>query len=135
MNELVLVDTMPKYLIVPTADLVENFHRELLPLSVKDSDVREIINQISDVVDTPDREKTLTEIRRLPNFDGIASKHFLQSLERQHLLKSAIFNLGSEFHKRLIELGVFESPKHRGEFPYLFSELIRNDAAFFLLPY
>lgn len=135
MNELVLAQSMPKYLIVPTADLVENFHRDLLPMVVRDSDIREIMNQISDVVDTPDRQKTLTEIRRLPNFDGIASKHFLQSLERQHLLKSATFNLGSELHQRLIGLGVFESTQHRGSFPYVFSELVNNDASFFLLPY
>lgn len=135
LGELVVAQVIPTNFILHTSDLVEKFHKSLLPYSVSNYDLREIINQIADEIDVRDRKKTIQLFRSLPQFNRIASKQFLDTVERQHLLKAATFDLAMAIYDRLEELKAFDSYRFANRFPYAFEKMVGNDAVFFHIPY
>jgi hypothetical protein len=135
MHDLALAENIPRTLVVETHDLVENFRKSLLPYTINDYDVREIINQITDTIVSDDKNRSLEKMRALPLLDRIVSRHFLESIERQHLLKAATFELGWKLYDRLTQLGVFKSLRFKGKFPYALFEMQCGDAFFTHIPY
>lgn len=134
-NELIVSQIIPTNFILSTEDLVKDFHAALLPYSVSDYDLREIINQIADEIDTKDRAKTLQVFRTLPKFNRIVCKQFNDTVERQHLLKAAVFDLATGIYDRLEQLKAFDSFRFADRFPYAFERMVGNDAVFFHIPY
>lgn len=134
-NELVVAQIIPTSFILPTDDLVREFHASLLPLSVSNYDLREIINQIADEIDAKDRSKTLQVFRTLPKFNRIVCKQFNDTVERQHLLKASVFDLATGIYDRLEQLRAFDSYRFADRFPYAFEKMVGNDAVFFHIPY
>jgi len=135
LGELVVAQVIPSNFILHTSDLVEKFHKDLLPHSVSNYDLREIINQISDEIDAKDRKKTIQLFRSLPQFNRIACKQFLDTVERQHLLKAATFDLAVAIYDRLEEFKAFDSYRFANRFPYAFEKMVGNDVVFFHIPY
>lgn len=134
-TDLVVAQIIPTSFILQTADLVERFHQALLPYTISNYDLREIINQIADLIDSKDRTSTFRAFRELPKFDRIASKHFLDTIERQHVLKAATFDLAVGIFTRLEHLKAFDSYRFANRFPYAFEKMVGNDAVFFHIPY
>lgn len=134
-NELIVAQNIPSTLIVQTEHLVQEFHQKILPLHVSDFDMAEIMNQIADMVEKKDKATTFSDFRALPNFDRIASKQFLDTIERQHLIRSAVFDLACGVYRELERLGVFDSYRFKNRFPYAFERMIGMDATFFHIPY
>lgn len=134
-NELVVAQVIPNTFILPTEGLVRAFHKTLLPFGLSEYDVAEIMNQIADIIDKKDKARTFAAFRQLPNFDRIASKHFLDTIERQHLLRGAVFELACGVYQELEKFRVFDSYRFRNKFPYAFEKMIGMDVSFFHIPY
>lgn len=134
-NELVVAQVIPSTFILPTEDLVLKFHQKLLPFSISNYDLSEIMTQISENIDTKDKQNTYADFRKLPHFDRIVSRHFLGTIERQHLLKAAVFELACGVYEELEKFKVFDSHRFRNKFPYAFEKMIGQDVSFFHIPY
>lgn len=135
MNELVKFEEIPKVLILDTAQEVEKFYHDLKPYSINDYDVREVLNEIADTIVMENKERTFQQFRKLPEFDRIVSKHFLETIERQHLLKAATFELATGVYHKLEVVGAFRSQAFKGKFPYVFDRMVGKDAQFYHMPY
>ena len=135
MNELVEAQVIPQMLVIPTEDLIVEFNRTLFPHTVTDYDLREIMTQISENILSGDKRVTFESFRRLPKFDRIVCKQFIETIERQHLLKSAVFNLATGLFHRLEHYRVFDSYRFTNKFPYCFDKMVGYDAVYFIVPY
>lgn len=134
-NELVVAQYLPATVILPTEPLVRAFHEALLPWTVKEIDLNEIITQIAESIDVKDKAGAFMSFRHLPKFDRIASKQFFDTVERQHLLKAATFELACGIYKLIEDLGGFESYRFKNKFPYAFEKMLGMDASFFHIPF
>jgi hypothetical protein len=135
MNELVEAQVIPLTLVIPTDDLVTTFNQMLFPHTVTNYDLREIMTQISEQIDSCDKKAAFESFRRLPKFDRIVCKQFIETIERQHLLKSAVFTLATGLYQRLEDFRVFDSYRFPNKFPYCFDTMMGNDAVYFHIPY
>jgi len=135
MNDLIEAQVIPLTVIVPTEDLIAEFNRTLFPLTISDFDLREIMTQISEQIDSCDKKSTFEFFRQLPKFDRIVCKPFSETIERQHLLKCAVFTLATGLYDRLENLRVFDSYRFMSKFPYCFDKMVGNDAVYFHIPY
>ncbi len=145
MNHVALAEVVPYRLIVETADLVKRFHESVLPFTLKDVDMVEILYQVSDVlteanwetnVRKTDKIEMVHRLHCLPEFNRIVSRQFFDTVERQHLLKAATFELGWSLYRRLISIGAYDSHQFKGKFPYAFDKLVAGgDSAFFHVPF
>lgn len=142
MNELVVKEALPPRLIVPTEDLLSAFNYALMGYGqvLPRADLIEIITQIGDAMVNADEGEGLLKFveafRSLPLLDRIASRsYFLETLERQHVLKAATQTLAASLFRRLEQLGAFQAPGKKGTFPYIVAGLEGNDVMFTVLPF
>lgn len=129
MSELVPYENIRELIIVETADLVDGLLREIIPTKLRTEDIREIINQISDVM-TGYQPTFSQELMRLPEFHRMVSSNLFASVEQQHLLKSAVHRFGMGLYERLAQAGAFKSLQYKEDFPYIFVGMLGKDTQY-----
>jgi hypothetical protein len=131
MSNLVVTERIPAFLIVESGDLVRDFKQMILPRSMPDHDVREIMNQISDAIgETTKARPLVTLFRTLPMLDRMVSRKTFDQIEHQHVLRAATFELAWGMYKRLEGMGAYSSSQFLGKFPYVFDKLEGTDSLF-----
>lgn len=143
MNDLIVSEATPRRLILDSEWMIHKFRSELTPHheQMHRGDLSEVITQITETLLNMDESsqgllRFVEEVKTLPAIDRIASKHyFLESIERQHILKHATHNLAAEIYRALDRLGAFQAPGKKGTFPYIFAGFEGRDISFALLPF
>lgn len=126
---LIPYQTIPQTFIADTADLIHLLQREIFPMKLPPSDIREVVNQVADIM-SGNRYDFVMNLRKLPDYNRIVSRTVFDTVERQHMLKAAVENFGLRFQDRLERIGAFQAVNHRGEFPYIFYDMVGHDAHF-----
>lgn len=125
-NDLVPAEKIPSMFVAHTEDLIRTMLDEIRPIHLVDRDISEIMNQLSDVM-TGNKREFEQELRSIPKYDLIVSKSVFDSVEKQHVFKAAVHQLGWRLYDRLNEVKAFNSFQHEGEFPFIFYGLIGFD--------
>jgi hypothetical protein len=133
---IVVTESFPKKIVIESQDLIEIFVEHLRPRVLPDEDIREILNQIYDVM-LMDQAEAVKKFHQLPKDveHRMLSYRLFDSIEARHVLKAATTELAWGLHARLREQGAFNSQKYPGEFPYIFEGLVGYDSLLFHIPY
>lgn len=119
----------PLRLIIPTADLLAQFHVETNN-QVMNSDLVEIVTEIIGVFlnNTIDNVDALNG---LPQLDRMTDSRFATNDKFEEMVRKATINLGFGLHRRMKEYGVY----YQGVFSYFYDEMIGSDLVLYNFPY
>lgn len=118
---LVPASSPTKYLIVPTEEMVRQFHQEIGGTDVLMAmDLQEIITQIVEAMLNHPQEFLHYQLPLLPNEDRLLDSNRIERLR----LQKAVYLLGAALYEQLLQIGAIDL---EGGLPYFFDRLIGCD--------